>query len=311
MYGFHQLISKVWYSTLRNEAEPKREEMEYLDYQIRQWYRDISPELQLDPAKLEEELQDGLAGWRRLRILVYMRTNSARLAVYRPILQSATTIMQHRDYAQTAVNIAKDTITLLTRVNQVSNLYRSQQVRFNHFLINALAALFMAVCHAPAEFNREVRQEFYMALDLIKGFSPHSSTSKNLWKTIRQLNGFFRKLDSLKPNEANDPHSSAAIAMAGLAGQPVDNTTYSNMSSLCSSPFDGMQISNELTTLFEMAGGSSTNASILSGLDPNTAIGGLENQYPANLAQQGGSNAAGEGIYAFEDELSKIMAQIF
>lgn len=310
MYGFHGLISKVWYSTLRNEAEPKREEMEYLDYQIRQWYRDISPELQLDPSNIEEDIQKDQSGVRRLRVLVYMRTNSARLSVYRPILQSATSIIQNRDYARTAVDIAKDTISLLARINHVSDVYRTQQVRFNHFLINALAALFLAVCHAPAEFSRDVRQEFYMATDLVKGFGAKSSTSKRLWKTIRELRNLFHKLDTFKSHEG-DPHSNAAIAMAGLAGQPVDNVGYNNHASLGSSPFDGMQMSNELTQLFEMAGGSNNTGSIWAGLE--AAAASQTNQYPESLARQGNSNAAlaSHGFFGYEDEFSKIMSQIF
>lgn len=289
--------------------------MEDIDQQIKQWYQDISPELQLDPANLEQELQSGMRGTRRLKVLVYMRLNSVRLSLYRPILHSATSIMQNRDLAQRAVDIAKDTITILTRVNRVSDLYRTQQVRFNHFLISALAALFLAVCHAPAEFNRDVREEFYMALDIIKGFSASSRTSRKLWATIRQLRSLFQRLDAFKSTGMDDPHSNAALAMAGLAGQPVDTLAYGNFnnSSLGSSPQDGMQMSNELTYLFEMAGASDSGYASGS-VEPSAANGELANQYPSGLTRQAESGPAGgvQSARVTDDaEFLKILGQIF
>jgi hypothetical protein len=91
--------------------------------------------------------------------------------------------------------------------------------------VSALAVLFLAVAHAPADFNRQVRDEFYMALDLVKGFSTKSYISKRLWNTIRGLKevGPRLGLPSRPLNmDTNDAHSTAAVAMAGLAGHPVD-----------------------------------------------------------------------------------------
>jgi hypothetical protein len=100
----------------------------------------------------------------------------------------------------------------------------------NYFLTSALAVLFLAVAHAPAEFNTQVRDEFHMALDLVRGLSTTSYVSKRLWKTIKMLKevGPRLGLNININNEPSDAHSSAAVAMAGLAGHQVDEMTFSN-----------------------------------------------------------------------------------
>jgi hypothetical protein len=169
--------------------------------------------------------------------------------------------MENRGYAQTVVEIAKDTIRTLSQVHQMSDLYQNHQASSNYFLLGALAVLFLAVAHAPAEFSQQVREEFYMALDLIRGCSSKSFISRRLWKTIKGLKDIAPKLGLLPGQglpDTNDP-ASAAVAMAGLAGHPVDENTVFNgghsMSSMAGSPANGQQMSYELTNLFEAAGG--------------------------------------------------------
>lgn len=196
---------------------------------------------------------------RRIRVVLYLRANQLRIQLYRPVLFSITSILENRGYASTCVEIAKDTIQVLTRLNQISDLYSTQQVSFHYFLILALGVLLLAVAHAPAEFSQNVRDEFYMALDLVKGFSSKSYLSSRLWRTIKGLKEIAPKLGLISGQalaEANDPHSSAAVAMAGLAGHQVQMyPPGQTMPSIGNSPVDGQQMSFELTNLFEVAGG--------------------------------------------------------
>lgn len=267
-----------------------------------------------------------------------------RILIYRPVLLSATSIMENKNYAQKAVEVAKDTIRVLTRLNETSDIYRMQQVTFNYFLISALAVLFLAVSHTPAEFNRQVRDEFYMALDLVKGFSTKSYISQRLWRTIRGLKELGPKLGlvSRQPfsRDDEDPHSSAAVAMAGLAGHPVEGmgvyTSPQGASSVGSSPMNGQQMSYELTTLFEAAGGVSVHGATSSGggngggysgvvhthhpqhpppqnIDdmPSSYGGGVQShQGQAEMGGAGGEGSA-QGTYGSEGEFSKIMHHLF
>lgn len=234
-----------------------------------------------------------------------------RILIYRPVLHSATSIMENKGYAQAVVEVAKDSIMVLTRLNQMTDIYRTQQMCFNYFLVSALAVLFLAVAHAPVEFNRQVRDEFYMAIDLVKGFGTRSYISKRLWKTIRGLKEVAPKLGLVsRPAhpDITDPHSSAAITMAGLAGHPVDElavfSTYHEPISLGSSPTCGQQMSYELTSLFEAAGGY--GSMMASGQALDGANGSIDPQGEPSQAVEGLS-----GIYGNEGEFSRIMRDLF
>lgn len=264
MVSYNRIGSKIWYSGLGSEGtmDIRRDEIGYLDYQILQWYKNIPDTLKFYPFDTPKHGESASRGLRRLRVLLYLRMNQLRILIYRPVLHSPSSIVEDRSHARTVVDVAKDTVQVLTRLNQTSDIYRTQQICFNYFLVAALAVLFLAVCHAPTEFNRHVRDEFYMALDLINGFSTKSYVSKRLWKTIKGLRIIGEKLGVLvRPfgSGSNDPHSTAAVAMAGLAGHPMDDLSVygpmNGVNELGNSPLNGLQMSHELTNLFEAVGG--------------------------------------------------------
>lgn len=267
---YNQIATKVWYHNLAYDGgqQTKKDEIGFLDYQILQWYQQLPEPLQFNSRDLARENELPGRGARRLRLLMYMRRNQARISIYRPILHSATSIMEHRHYAQNVVDVAKDTINTLTGVNQISDIYKTQQQLYNYFLVQALAVLFLSVAHAPAVFCTQTRTEFYAAIEVIKGFSTKSHVSKRLWRTIRGLKEIGDKIALLARggpslNDADqDAQSDAAVAMAGLAGHKVDYQGYAGQGhrlngneELGVSPDDALQMTNELSSLFELAGG--------------------------------------------------------
>ncbi|EDN05304.1 conserved hypothetical protein [Histoplasma mississippiense (nom. inval.)] len=318
MISYCRISSKIWYSGLGSAGTTtaKREVVGFLDYQVLQWLKSVPENLRFySPGHPENG--DGVdRETRRLRVLLYIRGNHMRILIYRPVLHSTSGILENMGYAQTVVDIAKDTIRVLTHLNQTSDIYRSHQMLFNYFLVSALAVLLLAVSHAPADFNRQVRDEFYMALDLVKGFSAKSYVSKRLWKMIKGLRGIGEKLGLLNrpgPPDQNDPHSTAAVAMAGLAGHPMDVMTasvYRDMNprgELGDGPQDGIQMSNELTNLFEAVGG-------YGGFLTQTSSGGDGDAINGEIVNAQGDlpNAEGLGsILGNEAEFSRIMRDVF
>ena len=314
------MAAKIWYHNLsyENGTDTKRDEIGFLDYQVLQWYQQIPESLKFNSKDLARENEISSRGLRRLRFLMYLRANQARISIYRPIMHSATSIMEHRVYAQTAIDVAKDTISALTRVNRASDIYTTQQVAYHYFLVQALAVIFLAVSHAPATFCQQTREEFYAAIELVRGLSTKSYISKRLWRTIRGLKELGERIGLLSrgghggngTEEAEaEAHSNAAVAMAGLAGHPMDDLTLysSNVSNSVSdltytSP-DGQQISNELTSLFELAGGY---GNLITGLGADK-MGGY-------IGSNGELQGGGEGVssmFGNEQEFSKIMGEIF
>jgi hypothetical protein len=219
--------------------------------------------------------------------------------------------MENRHHAQQVVDVAKDTINTLTGVNQISDIYRTQQVMYNYFLVQALAVLFLSVAHAPAVFCNQTRQEFYSAIEMIKGFSTKSHVSKRLWRTIRGLKDIGDKLGMMargsngSSDQEVDPHSDAAVAMVGMAGHNVDYNQMSRgtgLDELGVSPDNALQMTNELSNLFELVG----NYGNFNGSTPG----------PDNFNSAYGGPGDGSGIdlvapFQNEPEFSRIMNELF
>ena len=315
---YNQIATKVWYHNLAYEAgqNTKKDEIGFLDYQILQWHSQLPGSLQFNNRDLGRENEIPGRGARRLRLLMYLRKNQARISIYRPILHSATSIMENRHYARMVIDVAKDTINTLTAVNQMSDIYKTQQVLYNYFLVQALAVLFLSVAHAPAVFCGQTREEFYAAIEIVKGFSTKSHVSKRLWRTIRGLKDMGDKIGLLArggndvSDAEHDAHSDAAVAMAGLAGHRVDyDQSYSNPNvhqssggqgqELGVSPDDALQISNELSSLFELAGGYGASTP---GPDAFNFMGGTDR----DIGMPEGFNAFGS-----EPEFARIMNELF
>ncbi|KAL2354080.1 fungal-specific transcription factor-like protein [Cryomyces antarcticus] len=313
MISYSNIGSKVWRSVANvDEARTdiSKEEIGYLDYQIIQWHRSIPDFLRYTHPSTGQDPAPVSRGIHRLRVLLYLRANQMRILIYRPVLHSVTSIMENKEQAQAVVDVAKDTIRVLTHIDQTSDIYRSQQVCFNYFLVSALAVLFLAVSHAPAQFSDHCRDEFYLALELVRGLSANSYISKRLWKTIKGLKEVGPRLGLIgRPPtvDTNDAHSTAAVAMAGLAGHSVDELAlFSNNGAhhLGTSP-NGM--ANDLTSLFEAAGGygnllSNGTPTAPQLIDYGLAEGGV------GRGQNGGVLGGASGG---EDELSRIMRDLF
>ncbi|KAK5134963.1 hypothetical protein LTR08_005915 [Meristemomyces frigidus] len=336
MIQYSAIGSKVWrISTAPPPTTTAKqidtEEMSYLDYQVIQWHRQIPVQLRFVHPSQAGRLSTPVGppqsrAGHRLRILLYLRANQMRILIYRPVLHSATSIVQYRDFAQTVVDVAKDTIRVLTHINTTTDLYRTHQVLFNAFITSALAVLFLAVSHTPALFAENVKEEFTMALDLVRGFSKDSWIGKRLWKTIRVLKEVGPKLGLAIKDSSNlttttipqpdlhagpsndvDPSRSAAVAMAGLAGHNVDEMSlYDGNSapwSIATSGGSGVSpegMVHDLTSLFEAAGGLQMMGQVGDG------SGASDGLYGAT------TGAGGEGAGLFSDEgLSNILKELF
>ncbi|KAL8832199.1 MAG: hypothetical protein Q9191_000415 [Dirinaria sp. TL-2023a] len=315
MIPYTRLSAKVWYAVIDlegNRTETNKDTIGYLDYQIVQWHRSLPQTLRYNNSYDDAGAKSFDKNQRRLQIVLYLRANQMRMLLYRPILHSVTSIMENHSHAQTAVGIAKDTVRALTSLNQNSDIYRTQQVCFNHFIVSALAVIFLAVAHAPVDFSRQVRDEFYMALELVKGFSTKSYVSKRLWKTIKGLKEIGPKLGLVSRQtltDGSDPHSSAAVAMAGLAGHRVDEMAAFNPSQgsglLGSAPVDGQQMSLELTNLFEASGGYGNM------MASNAPGCGGTNGIDSRTGDTAAEDEAMGAVYGQDGDFAKLIHELF
>jgi len=224
MIDYSKLSARVWKLVRQFDGQLGPDlvptDIEDIDQSIKQWYTNLPKDTQLElstwealprfmnpqlKARKEYDVQ-------RSQIWTYLRLNQLRILLYTPILHTHSCIMENLGAAERVVQLAKNTIQYLSHLHNTTNIYRKMQCFYHQFLTSAIAVLFLASCHAPVNFSSSCRDEFYMALELVKDMSAKSFVSKRLWSTIKSLREVAPRLGL-----AEDPHSSAALTMAGLA----------------------------------------------------------------------------------------------
>ncbi|KAG9229952.1 fungal-specific transcription factor domain-containing protein [Amylocarpus encephaloides] len=195
MVAYGKICSKVWGAVAGYSTKfVDREKEAYLDFQIQQWLQFLPSDLQLIHPRQGAVADAQSSSQQRLRVLLYLRANQIRILIHRHNVLSALNIAADLTSARLVTDIAKDTICILVHLRESSTIYETQQNAFNYFLVSALSAIFLAVCHAPAEFSHTCRAEFQNALSLLKDFSSHSYSSMRLWKSLRGLRRIAPKL---------------------------------------------------------------------------------------------------------------------
>ncbi|KAF9889338.1 hypothetical protein FE257_007448 [Aspergillus nanangensis] len=191
MITYARLSSKIWGLVVGWRTRPRAATSDYcsyLDFQVQQWIQSIPRELRFDPSEHSEVASDPQAqNMAMLQVLLALQANQLRILVYRQNLMTSESIESNVSGASTAVEIAKSTVHMLDFFSQVSDIYFQRPEPFNYFLISALAALFLAVLHAPARFSQVCRPEFYAAVDMVRKSSTRARTSRRLQKIIRSL----------------------------------------------------------------------------------------------------------------------------
>ncbi|KAM5350438.1 hypothetical protein ACJ41O_006943 [Fusarium nematophilum] len=163
MVAYNRIGAKVWATLCNSSSTASTDEVDFLHYSV-------------DRRSLH-----------RLRILLYLRACQMRILLHQSVLHSVSRFTADASQVRLLVNIAKDMIQTLDNLNKTTDIYQTQQVCFNHFLISALGVVFLAVALEPAVYRGVVHSEFNMALDLVRGFSTRSYVSPRLWRMIRGL----------------------------------------------------------------------------------------------------------------------------
>ncbi|KAJ5466555.1 hypothetical protein N7539_009511 [Penicillium diatomitis] len=312
MVKYSRLAARVWkfVSAFNNKNEIKKDEMNYLDWQVLRWAHDIPDSLGLNhlTGTMVNSADGKARSVRRLKALLYLRANQLRMLIYRPVLHTVTHVARYPTESATVVEIAKDTIRFITNLNETSDIYQLQQVAFNWFLVSAIGVLFLAVAQAPSQFSDTCKEEFYCALDLVKGFSTHSYVSQRLWRSMRSLRKLGPRLglwgaqkppcNKIRMNRSAVPDPSSEslpfnTTVAAAAAAAAETGTPSQ-----AIPADSMQMTRELMEWFEALG----NPGGLSTTDTSHFI----SEQPS---WQG--SAAGPFMCEYGDELSSILRDCF
>ena len=163
----------------------KQDHLDFLDYQITQWYEELPQHLKIDTVRLQggNEHQAPIF----LRAVLFVRKSHLRNLIYRPVLQSASRINQYEQHAIRATSIVKETVHVLTNLNEHTAVIRTHPIFFKHLLLTAFGNLLLAIVNASSTFWNSVRVEFDMALNLMKLLASRSGPVLRLWQRLQGL----------------------------------------------------------------------------------------------------------------------------
>ena len=233
MIAFTRLSGNAcrWTSRLRDRCIPfPVDDVNYLDYQVLQWHKQVPSALMLDMNELQTTQQQPIETSKKaslfLPAVLHARTNQLRNLIYRAVLYSPTRIAENKSHAQIAVDIARNSVQFLSTLNRATNFVSEQPIFFKHFLISAFAAILLAAANAPADFSHQVSDEFYLALDLFRSLSSRSPIMARIWEMIKIFETSGPKLGLTrtgKHSERDNNSNSDKTAHCQPTNDQIDN----------------------------------------------------------------------------------------
>ncbi|KAJ4401527.1 hypothetical protein N0V91_007831 [Didymella pomorum] len=204
-----RLAGKTWHA-LNNQIEKTYEsrvdEINYLDYEITHWF-DKLPE--------EYRLRD-TASWTLHPPLYYhsvffVRKTHLQNLIYRPILQLPVTAGQHEPTLLKAIEISRDTVRTLYRLNEQTPLIRTHPMFFQQLLLTAFGNLLLAVVGTGPKIRNSTRTEFDMFLQLFQLLSSECAALRRTWQRLQGLRDLHTRLGH-SDRSTHTPHRNASDA---------------------------------------------------------------------------------------------------
>ncbi|KAJ0329397.1 hypothetical protein COL5a_003953 [Colletotrichum fioriniae] len=187
-----KLAGKTWYalnSQVEKESELNIDEIDYLDYRIEQWYQLLADDLKLEPIQPGQEV-------RHVQAVLFLRKSHLHNLICRPVLQSATRITQYQRHAHKAVAVARESLQMLSSLNDNTVIIKRNPLFFKHLLLTAFGNLLLAVVNASSMFCDKVSVEFDIALEMIRTLSNRSTLLLALWERLQGLRKLTAQLSA-------------------------------------------------------------------------------------------------------------------
>lgn len=141
-----------------------------------------------------------------LPTLLYLRANLLRGLVVTSYFLSCSRLAGEKQMAQSGVEIARDTIAILSDLDATTDIYHKQHPFFQHFLASSVALLFLVIMHESGakeyceisigeKFNlTNLSESISRAFRLAELYSETSSASERLWKRMKNMGETLSKL---------------------------------------------------------------------------------------------------------------------
>ncbi|KAJ4124534.1 hypothetical protein NW754_000232 [Fusarium falciforme] len=205
-----KLAGRTWHA-LNSQGEKESainfDELDYLDYQIGQWYQHLADDMKLESIQPGQEI-------RHVQAVIFLRKSHLYNLIYRPVLQSPTRIAQHQRHAHKAAAIAKESLQMLSGLNENTGIIKRNPLFFKHLLLTAFGNLLLAVVNASSMFCDNVKVEFDIALDMIRMLSNRSPLLMALWKRLQGLRRLRAQLSSYSATAASSSNGQGEEAQS-------------------------------------------------------------------------------------------------
>ncbi|KAF2998370.1 hypothetical protein E8E14_006087 [Neopestalotiopsis sp. 37M] len=191
-----------------------------LDFKINEWRRNLPSCLQFHQDMNFDPLT-GTRGQYRLRLLLYLRANQMRIVVHRKSALRSGNEAIDTSSLNAMIEVAQDTIRVLAKLSQVSNIYHAQQKTFNHFLESALSALLLVTCRSKVLADRSCAAEVQLALDVIDHLSTTSSITRKLAEKLKCFATSSVEAEQRPRKSRTNASSKGKSTSFGNIGQPA------------------------------------------------------------------------------------------
>lgn len=215
-----RLAGKTWHA-LNNQVEKSYEsrvdEIDYLDYEITKWFDELP-----DKYRMTESASWILQQPTYYHSVFFVRKSHLRNLIYRPILQLPVKADQHEPILLKAIEISRDTVRTLYRLNEETSLIRTHPMFFQQLLLTAFGNLLLAVVSTGPRIRGSTREEFDMFLQLFQLLSSECAALRQTWHRLQGLRDLHTKLGHSERG-IHTPHRTDGTATQ----QPIAATSLS------------------------------------------------------------------------------------
>lgn len=182
---------------------------EFSDFRIVEWRRRLPRSLQFDSRhqRFDPNLED--RSQYRMRLLLYLRANQMRMMIRRQSTARPSPNRTDASHIHSMVEVACDTIQILSEVTHTCDVYHTQQITFNHFLETAISSLLMAVARRQDLKDSQCLSGLTMAMDMVKDLASKSSMMRKLRNKLQELKivqVIMKHQSTVQPTEAVRTH---------------------------------------------------------------------------------------------------------
>lgn len=243
MLDYATLGAQVWNSVFDRNAlalgqGPAEEAVAYLRYRLQTWQIELHSSVRFDAAAIEAGIPFFVSPTDEctlyLKTLLYLRSNQLKILALRPLLLSHQSSQNNLGLVREVVDTSTKSIRVLHTMSANTDIYRTRQVIFNHFLSSALAVLFLAAVY-DAENQRdrtsharllEDTTELKNGLDLLDRHRRQSDFAARLWRTFARPRQHLISLEILGPDSDplfRDEASSMQTVDSMFGNNPADD----------------------------------------------------------------------------------------